>query len=152
MSKIEEKVENLISDTVCNLGYSIYDVMYVKEGQNYFLRIFIDSPNGISLNDCEKVNDAISDMIDKANYIKEQYFLEISSPGVERHIRSNKHLQLNLNQQINVKCFKPINKQKEFTGVLTNFDDESITLEIEKNIINISKNNISSMKRAFNWN
>ena len=97
MSKIEEKVESLVSKTINDLGYSIYDIMYVKEGKDYYLRIFIDNENGISLNDCEKVNDAITDMLDSANYIKDQYFLEISSPGIERNIRTDNHLQLNLN-------------------------------------------------------
>lgn len=152
MSRIEEQVENLISEKVCNLGYSIYDVMYVKEGKDHYLRIFIDSKDGISLNDCEKVNDAISDMLDEANYIKEQYFLEISSPGVERHIRNDKQLQLNLGQEINVKCFKPINGKKEFTGALTKFDENFVTIVIESKEMQIQKDNISSMKRAFEWN
>lgn len=153
MSKIEEKVESLVSKTINDLGYSIYDIMYVKEGKDYYLRIFIDNENGISLNDCEKVNDAITDMLDSANYIKDQYFLEISSPGIERNIRTDKHLQLNLNEEINVKLFKAIEKKKELEGVLKKFDDETITLENENNDdIIIQRNNISSMKRAFKWN
>ncbi len=153
MSKIEEKVESLVSKTINDLGYSIYDIMYVKEGKDYYLRIFIDNENGISLNDCEKVNDAITDMLDSANYIKDQYFLEISSPGIERNIRTDKHLQLNLNEEINVKLFKAIEKKKELEGILKKFDDETITLENENNDdIIIQRNNISSMKRAFKWN
>ena len=153
MSKIEEKVESLVSKTINDLGYSIYDIMYVKEGKDYYLRIFIDNENGISLNDCEKVNDAITDMLDSANYIKDQYFLEISSPGIERNIRTDKHLQLNLNEEINVKLFKAIEKKKELEGKLKKFDDETITLENENNDdIIIQRNNISSMKRAFKWN
>ena len=153
MSKIEEKVESLVSKTINDLGYSIYDIMYVKEGKDYYLRIFIDNENGISLNDCEKVNDAITDMLDSANYIKGQYFLEISSPGIERNIRTDKHLQLNLNEEINVKLFKAIEKKKELEGILKKFDDETITLENENNDdIIIQRNNISSMKRAFKWN
>lgn len=153
MSKIEEKVENLVSKTINDLGYSIYDIMYVKEGKDYYLRIFIDNENGISLDDCEKVNDAITDMLDSANYIKDQYFLEISSPGIERNIRTDKHLQLNLNEEINVKLFKAIEKKKELEGTLKKFDEETITLENENNEdIIIQRNNISSMKRAFKWN
>lgn len=153
MSKIEEKVESLVSKTINDLGYSIYDIMYVKEGKDYYLRIFIDNEDGISLNDCEKVNDAITDMLDSANYIKDQYFLEISSPGIERNIRTDKHLQLNLNEEINVKLFKAIEKKKELEGILKKFDDETITLENENNDdIIIQRNNISSMKRAFKWN
>ena len=153
MSKIEEKVESLVSKTINDLGYSIYDIMYVKEGKDYYLRIFIDNEDGISLNDCEKVNDAITDMLDSANYIKDQYFLEISSPGIERNIRTDKHLQLNLNEEINLKLFKAIEKKKELEGILKKFDDETITLENENNDdIIIQRSNISSMKRAFKWN
>ena len=77
---IEEKVEALILKPITKLGYDIYDVEYAKEGKDYFLRIYIDNENGINIEDCEKVNNEITDLLDKADYIKEQYFLEISSP------------------------------------------------------------------------
>ena len=84
MANIEEKVEKLIKKTIEDLGYSLYDVQYVKEGKDYFLRIFIEKDEGsIDLNDCEKVNNEINDLLDEANYIKEQYFLEVSSTGLE---------------------------------------------------------------------
>lgn len=108
MANIEEKVETLITETINNLGYELYDVVYEKEAQDYYLRIFIDKLDGISLNDCEKVNDAISDMLDEADYIKEQYFLEVSSPGVERVLRKEKHLQASLGKEITCNLFHPI--------------------------------------------
>ena len=83
MANIEERVEALVSTPITDLGYRLYDVLYVKEGKDYFLRIFIDNSTGISLEDCEKVNNAINDLLDNANIIKEQYFLEVSSCGVE---------------------------------------------------------------------
>lgn len=79
MTNIESKVEKLITKPIEKLGYELYDVEYVKEGKDYFLRIYIDSNNGISLDDCEKVNNEITDLLDTADYIKEQYFLEVSS-------------------------------------------------------------------------
>lgn len=79
MTNIEKKVENLIINKIEKLGYELYDVEYVKEGKDYYLRIYIDSEKGISLDDCEKVNNAINDLLDSADYIKEQYFLEVSS-------------------------------------------------------------------------
>ena len=152
MSKIEEQIEGLVSKTINDLGYSIYDVIYVKEGKDYYLRIFIDSEKGISLDDCEKVNDAISDMLDEANYIKEQYFLEISSSGIERHIRNDKQLELNLNERVSIKLFKPIDNKKELEGVLDSFDSEEININIDNEKVSIPRKNISSMKRAFEWN
>lgn len=96
MANIEEKVEKLIKEKVEKIGYNLYDVIYVKEGKEYFLRIFIDKPEGIDLNDCEKVNNEITDLLDEANYIKEQYFLEVSSPGVERILRKDNHLKMTI--------------------------------------------------------
>ena len=80
MANIEEKVENLLKETIETMGYELYDVEYSKEGKNYFLRIFINKKDGIDIKDCEKVNDAINPLLDKADYIKEQYYLEVSSP------------------------------------------------------------------------
>ena len=87
MASIEERVESLLKEKIEAIGYELYDVEYSKEGKNYFLRIFIDKTGGIDLNDCEKVNNEIDEILDEADYIKEQYFLEVSSPGIERIIR-----------------------------------------------------------------
>ena len=109
MSNIEEKVENLVKKQIEDLGYSLYDVQYVKEGQDYYLRIFIEKPNGsIDLNDCEKVNDGINDLLDKADYIKEQYFLEVSSTGLEKVLRRDEHLEQNIGKNVEVKLFKAV--------------------------------------------
>mgnify|MGYP004672982613 FL=1 len=147
MAKIEEKVYNLLEKTIINLGYDLYDVEYAKEGKNYFLRIFIDKASGIDLNDCEIVNNAIVDILDEADYIKEQYFLEVSSPGVERILRKDKHLEQNIGKQIDIKLFKPINKSKNISGVLKNFDENNIYLEKES----IDRRNISQIKLVYNW-
>ena len=109
MSNIEEKIENLVKKQIEDLGYSLYDVQYVKEGQDYYLRIFIEKPNGsIDLNDCEKVNDGINDLLDKADYIKEQYFLEVSSTGLEKVLRRDEHLEQNIGKDVEVKLFKAV--------------------------------------------
>ena len=135
MANIEERVETLVKDSIENLGYSLYDVQYVKEGQDYYLRIFIEKPNGsIDLNDCEKVNNEINDLLDKADYIKEQYFLEVSSTGLEKVLRKDKHLQDNIGEEVQVNLFKPVEimgkKQKEIVGVLKDFDKGTMTIEV----------------------
>ena len=107
MASIEEKVENLIEKDIIALGYSLYDVEYVKEGKEYYLRIYIDSQNGISIDDCEKVNNAITDKLDEADYIKEQYYLEVSSCGIEQILRKDKHLENALGKEVEVKFYKP---------------------------------------------
>lgn len=161
MANIEEKVENLITKTIENLGYELYDVIYEKEAQDYYLKVFIDKNEGISLNDCEKVNDAISDMLDDANYIKEQYFLEVSSPGIERLLRKDKHLQANIGKEIICNLYHPIsmenlsddnkkNKLKQIEGILKNFNKETLTLETPVEI-EIERKNIAIMKLKYNW-
>lgn len=155
MASIEERVENLIQKPIENLGYSLYDVQYVKEGQNYFLRVFIEKEDGtIDLNDCEKVNDGINDILDTADYIKEQYFLEVSSTGIEKVLRKDKHLQDNIGTEIEVKLFKPIEKQKEWIGILESFDEKEIVLRIDDEkqaIIHIDRKDISVIKTVFDW-
>ena len=122
MAKIEDKVEKLVKEKIESLGYDLYDVEYSKEGKNYFLRIFIDSPKGIDLNDCEKVNDGINELLDQADYIKEQYFLEVSSPGIERILRKDKHLEQNIGKEVNIKLFKKDeNGKKEYQGILKQY-------------------------------
>ena len=150
MANIEERVESLLKKPIEDLGYELYDVQYVKEGQNYFLRVFIEKPNGsIDLNDCEKVNDGINDILDTADYIKDQYFLEVSSPGVERVLRKNKHLEQNIGKEINIKLFKKDeNGNKEYQGNLKSFNEEKI--ELEDGTI-IERKNIAQIKTVFNW-
>ena len=149
MANIEEKVEKLVKEPIEKIGYKLYDVEYSKEGKDYFLRIFIDKDNGIDLNDCEKVNDAISDILDEANYIKEQYFLEVSSPGIERILRKDKHLEENIGEEINIRLFKKDeNGLKEYQGILKNFDNEFI--ELQDNV-KIERKNISQIKKVYNW-
>ena len=149
MANIEEKVEKLVKDPIEKIGYKLDDVEYNKEGKDYFLRIFIDKDNGIDLNDCEKVNNEISDILDEANYIKEQYFLEVSSPGIERVLRKDQHLKENIGEEINIRLFKKDdNGLKEYQGVLKSFDNELI--ELQDNI-KIERKNISQIKKVYNW-
>ena len=149
MSKIEEKVEQLVKEPIEKLGYSLYDVEYAKEGPNYYLRIYIDSPKGIDLNDCEKVSNQINEILDKEDYIKEQYFLEVSSPGIERILRKAKHLEQNIGKEVEVKLFKKdVNGNKNYQGILAKFDSETITI---KENIEIERKNIAQIKTVYNW-
>lgn len=149
MASIEERVEKLLKEKIETMGYDLYDVEYSKEGKNYFLRIFIDKPEGIDLNDCEKVNDEINDLLDKADYIKEQYFLEVSSTGIERILRKDKHLQQNIGNEINIKLFKKDEKgNKEYQGILKEFNENNIKLEDETIV---ERKNIAQIKTVYNW-
>ena len=138
MANIEQKVENLLKPKIEEIGYELYDVEYVKEGKNYFLRIYIDNEKGIDLNDCEKVNDAIMEPLDKADYIKEQYFLEVSSPGVERTLR--KETKETTKKETSKKNKKETNKNNN-------------PKEQENNIteITLERKNIAQIKTVYNW-
>ena len=151
MAKVEERIDTLIKDTIENIGYDLYDVEYAKEGPNYYLRIFIDNKNGIDLNDCEKVSNAINEMLDESDIIKEQYYLEVSSPGIERIIRKDKHLEQNKGKQIEVKLFKKDkNGNKSYIGELEDFNSETITIKNEKEIT-IERKDIASMRTIYEW-
>ena len=150
-NSIESKVTKLLEDIIVRLGYELYDVRYEKEGKDYYLRIIIDKPSGIDINDCEKVNNEINDILDDANYVKEQYFLEVSSPGIERILRKEKHFQKQIGNEISVKLFKPINKQKEIIGTLESYKNNEITLSCNNENIKIDLKDIALAKTIYNW-
>ena len=151
MASIEERVEELIKDKIENIGYSLYDVEYAKEGPNYYLRIFIDNEKGIDLDDCEKVSNEINEKLDEADYIKEQYYLEVSSPGIERVLRKDRHLEQNIGKQVEAKLFKKDEKgNKNYTGELKAFDTDTVTIETSEEI-KIERKNIAQLKTVYNW-
>ena len=156
MASIEERVETLIKPTIENIGYDLYDVVYAKEGKNYFLRVFIDKPKGIDLEDCEKVNNAINDLLDEADYIKEQYFLEVSSPGIERVLKKDRHIEQNIGKEVQVKLFQKDEKgKKEYHGILRKFREETITVEItgetDVELIEFERKNIAQIRTTYDW-
>ncbi len=148
MANIEENVEKLLKPIIEKEGYELYYVEYAKEGKDYYLRIFIDNEKGININDCEKVNNAITDKLDEADYIKEQYFLEVSSPGIERVLKKDEHLEKNIEQEIKVKLFKKDERgKKEYTGKLKEFDKDKIIIE-DGGLVEIQRKSISQIKRS----
>jgi ribosome maturation factor RimP len=123
-----EKILKLVKPIVEEQNYELYHLEYVKEfGENY-LRIYIDSPNGISLNDCEKVSRPVSDILDAADPIKESYYLEVSSPGINRILYNDAHLKKYINNLVDVKLSKIYNGKKRFEGILKNFNSNEIII------------------------
>ena len=150
-NNIESKVENLLNSSIEALGYELYDVLYEKEGKDYYLRIIIDKPEGIDINDCEIVNNEINPILDEADYIKEQYFLEVSSPGIERTLRKEQHFLNQIGNEISVKLFKPINRQTETIGILEEYNKDEITIKTKESTIKIDLKDIAVVKTIFNW-
>ena len=151
MANIEEKVENLVKKKIEDIGYELYDVLYLKEGKDYTLRVVIDNEKGITLEDCEKVNDAITDMLDEADYIKDGYFLEVSSPGIERTLRKTWQLEKYIGEEVEIKLFKKDeNNLKEYTGILKEVTDEYLNVQCEDGKdYNIYRENIANTKTVF---
>lgn len=127
----EAKAESLLGPIVDKVGVSVYDVEYVKEGNDWYLRVYIDKPEGVNINDCVEVNRAFSDLLDEVDFIEESYTLEVSSPGLGRTLKKDRHLQNSIGEEVEIKTFKPIDKVKEFTGVLKSFDSENLVIEEE---------------------
>ena len=124
----EAKTENLLAPIAEKNGVEIYDVEYVKEGSDYYLRAYIDKPEGVNIIDCENVSRALSDALDKEDFIPDAYILEVSSPGLGRTLKKDKHLAKSIGQEVEIKLFKAVDKCKEFSGVLESFDADSITI------------------------
>lgn len=119
----------VIEQTASELGYSIWDVEYVKEGSEWYLRITIDSENGIDIEDCEKMSRAIDPILDEVNVIEDAYHLEVSSPGIERDIKTDYHMDVCRGERVVVKLYAPINGAKSYVGVLNGYDEENVFID-----------------------
>lgn len=127
----ETKTEELLRPIAEANQVEIYDVEYVKEGNEWFLRAYIDKEGGVDINDCVAVSRVLSDKLDEEDFIDEAYTLEVSSPGLGRTLKKDKHLEKSLGEEVEIKTYKPIEKCKEFAGILKAYDTDSITLDIE---------------------
>ena len=145
-NNIESKVETLIEPIIHELEYDLYDVQYVKEGKDYYLRIIIDNLKGITIEDCERVNNAIDEILDEADFINTSYFLEVSSTEIEKILSKPRNYEKQIGNKIYVKLFKAKNKQKEIEGILKEYNKEEIQLEKENETIKIEVKNIAMAK------
>lgn len=144
MASIADKVYDLVKPTVESCGVTLWDVRFVKEGASHYLRIFIDKPEGISINDCTDVSHAVDPVIDEADPIDGSYYLEVCSPGTEREIVRPHHFEYAIGKEVKVKLFKSIDGKKEFVGVLKAYDGD-ITLEMDGNENKFEKGSFSKV-------
>ncbi len=128
----EQKTEELITPFVEDKGFELVDVEYVKEGGNWYLRAYIDKPGGITVDDCEVISRSLSDKLDEEDFIEGAYILEVSSPGLGRPLKKEKDFVRNMGQEVELRTYRAIEKQKEFRGILDAYDKSSITLEVEE--------------------
>lgn len=153
MTKTEQEVEKLILPIIEQLGYKLYDVEFVKESSDWFLRIYIEKDgHTIDLDDCEKVSNAVSDKLDEADPISSAYNLEVSSCGLERHLREIKHFEWAVGKKILVKLYKAINGNKQYEGLLSEFKDAALSIKLESNDeVIIKLEDIASAKILYDW-
>ena len=148
-SQIENKTEELLTPIASAHGVTIYDVEYVKEAGEYYLRAYIDKEGGVTIDDCVDVSRALSDALDKDDFIEDAYTLEVSSPGLTRQLTKDKHFAQSLGRTVEVKLYKAIDKQKEFTGALKAFDQDTVTIEEAETERVFARKDISFIRLSF---
>ena len=148
----EQKTEQLLLPIMEEYQFELVDVEFVKEAGNWFLRAYIDKPGGIGVNDCETVSRRLSDLLDEQDFIEESYILEVSSPGLGRPLKKDKDLERSIGESVDVRLFRAIDRQKEFTGILTAWDKDTVTLEFEDEAtLVIERANIALIRLAFDF-
>jgi ribosome maturation factor RimP len=148
----EQKTEQLLLPLVEQHGFELVDVEYVKEGGSWYLRAYIDKPGGINVDDCEVISRALSDLLDEHDYIEDAYILEVSSPGLGRPLKKDKDFDRSIGEEIEIRTFRPINHQKEFTGILKEYNKEKIVIEVEnEERMEFNRADIALVRLAFDF-
>jgi ribosome maturation factor RimP len=148
----ETKTEELIQPILSRMGFELVDVEYVKEGQDYYLRTYIDKPGGITIDDCVAVSREMNEKLDELDFIADAYTFEVSSPGLGRPLKKEKDFARSMGKELEIRTYKAINKQKEFYGILKAYDDTTVTIvtEDEEDIV-FSKSDIALIRLAFDF-
>ena len=125
----EQRAEEMILPLVEAQRFELVDVEYVKEAGNWYLRVYIDKEGGITVDDCELISRAFSDLLDEADFIEDSYILVVSSPGLGRPLKKEKDYARSMGKELEIRTYRPIDKQKEFYGILLAYDNNSVTIE-----------------------
>lgn len=148
----EQKTEKLLEPILEANHFELVDVEYVKEGGSWYLRAYIDKPGGITVDDCEIVNRALGDLLDEHDFIEESYILEVSSPGLGRPLKKERDFARSLGEEVEIRTYRMVNKQKEFRGILKVYDKDTVTIETEEEEEQIfERENIALIRLAFDF-
>ena len=142
----EKKAEALLAPIAEQAGFELVDVEYVKEAGNWYLRGYIDKPGGITVNDCEAVSRIFSDKLDENDFIEDSYIMEISSPGLDRPLKKEKDFARSVGKEVEIRTYRPIEKQKEFSGILTAYDDNSVTIDEDGSLRRFDRKEIALIR------
>lgn len=144
--EVEAKTEKLLEPILQEFDFYLWDVEYVKEGADYYLRAYIDKEGGITIDDCVNVSRRLSDELDKDEYIDEAYILEVSSPGLGRKLKKDKEFDRSIGRDVDIKFYKPVDGSKETSGKLAGYSKESITIEVDGQNKDYARSEIASVK------
>ena len=148
--EIEARTEELVQPLVAEKQFELVDVEYVKEGGSYYLRIYIDKEGGITVNDCEDISRPFSDILDREDYIEGSYILEVSSPGLGRPLKMEKDFKRSLGEEVEIRLFRQVEHQKEWIGLLTAYDSQTVTIETEDGReMTFERSNLALIRLAF---
>ena len=148
----EKKTEELILPILDEKGFELVDVEYVKEGQDYFLRAYIDKPGGITIDDCVAVSREMNVLLDELDYVEGAYTFEVSSPGLGRPLKKARDFERSLGQEVEIRTYKAIDGSKEFYGILHAYDDDSVTvLSEDDEEVTFNKSDIALIRLAFDF-
>ena len=127
----EKRAEELLAPIMEENNFELVDVEYVKEAGNWYLRFYIDKEGGITVDDCEAVSRIFSDKLDELDFIEDAYIMEVSSPGLGRPLKKEKDYVRSMGKEVEIRTYRPINKEKEFYGILSAYDESSVTITTE---------------------
>lgn len=148
----EQKAEAIAEPIVSNFGFELVDVEYVKEAGTWYLRLYIDKEGGITIDDCEAVSRLFSDKLDEEDFIDDAYIMEVSSPGLGRPLKKEKDFRRSVGKEVEIRTYRPIEKQKEFFGILSAYDDTHVTITLEnQETMVFQKAEIALIRLAFDF-
>lgn len=136
----------IIEPAASELGLEIWDIRFLKEGADWYLRVFIDKPGGVSIDDCVNLSRAIDKPLDEADFITQSYILEVSSPGVERELKTPRHFERCLGERVKLKTIRPVDGVREFSGVLTDYDSSNIVVKTDSADIVFNKKELAYVR------
>mgnify|MGYP002274391348 CR=1 FL=1 len=150
-NRVEEAVEKIAEEILANTDYELVDVEYVREGANWYLRVYADKEGGINIDDCVLISRSLEEKLDAADRMTDPYILEVSSPGLTRPLKKDKDFKRNLGKKVEVKLYRAVDGSKEFEAILTGYTDTTITLQLDpaEEPKEFSRNDISMIRLAF---
>lgn len=148
----EARTEELITPILERMQFELVDVEYVKEGATWYLRAYIDKEGGITVNDCEAVAREMNEILDREDYIEDSYVFEVSSPGLGRPLKKEKDYIRSMGKELEIRTYRAIDKKKEFYGILTSYDEKTVTIETEDGSeLTLEKADIALIRLAFDF-